>query len=48
MVRKEVPEGTSQHINNRICEGVKRAVIDTLAPKEIKYDHVGVCAARKP
>jgi len=42
VIRVEVPEGTSQEIKTRIREGVKHAVLETLAPKEIKYDYVGV------
>ena len=43
VIRIEVPEGTSQDIKRRIRDGAKQAVIDTLAPKETKYDYVAVC-----
>ncbi|WP_108839115.1 tautomerase family protein [Tateyamaria sp. Alg231-49] len=36
VIRIEVPEGTPQESKKRIREGVKQAVIDTLAPKEVK------------
>ena len=42
VIRIEVPEGTNQDIKNRIRNGVKQAVLDTLAPKETKYDYVAV------
>ena len=42
VIRIEVPEGTQQDSKRRIREGVKQAVIDTLAPKETKYDYVAV------
>ena len=42
VIRIEVPEGTSQDIKRRIRDGAKQAVIDTLAPKETKYDYVAV------
>ena len=42
VIRVEVPEGTDMSIKRRIRTGVKQAVIDTLAPKEIKYDYVAV------
>lgn len=42
VIRIEVPEGTSQEIKKRIREGAKQAVLDTLAPKETKYDYVAV------
>jgi phenylpyruvate tautomerase PptA (4-oxalocrotonate tautomerase family) len=42
VIRIEVPEGTSQDTKRRIREGVKQAVLDTLAPKETKYDYVAV------
>ncbi|WP_176214328.1 tautomerase family protein [Roseovarius sp. A-2] len=42
MIRIEVPEGTATDVKGRIRDGVKQAVIDTLAPKEIKYDYVAV------
>jgi len=34
VIRVEVPEGTSQESKRRIRDGVKQAVLDTLAPKE--------------
>ena len=42
VIRIEVPEGTATAVKGRIRDGVKQAVIDTLAPKEIKYDYVAV------
>ena len=42
VISVEVPEGTDQSIKIRIREGVNKAVIDTLAPKEIKYDYVAI------
>jgi phenylpyruvate tautomerase PptA (4-oxalocrotonate tautomerase family) len=42
VIRIEVPEGTPQDKKRRIREGVKRAVLTTLAPKETKYDYVAV------
>ncbi len=42
VIRIEVPEGTSLEAKRRIREGVKQAVLDTLAPKETKYDYVAV------
>jgi len=42
VIRIEVPEGTLQDTKQRIREGAKQAVIDTLAPKETKYDYVAV------
>lgn len=42
VIRIEVPEGTPTEIKRRIREGAKLAVLDTLAPKETKYDYVAV------
>ncbi len=42
VIRIEVPEGTPQDTKKRIREGVKQAVLDTLAPKETKYDYVAI------
>lgn len=42
VIRIEVPEGTGQDTKQRIRDGVKQAVLDTLAPKETKYDYVAV------
>lgn len=42
VIRIEVPEGTASDIKARIRDGVKQAVLDTLAPKETKYDYVAV------
>ena len=42
VIRVEVPEGTSTETKIRIRDGVKQAVLDTLAPKETKYDYVAV------
>jgi len=42
VIRIEVPEGTGTDAKTAIREGVKQAVLDTLAPKETKYDYVAV------
>lgn len=42
VIRIEVPEGTAADIKKRLREGAKQAVLDTLAPKETKYDYVAV------
>ncbi|MGI9521810.1 MAG: tautomerase family protein [Hyphomicrobiaceae bacterium] len=42
VIRIEVPEGTNRQTKERIRDGVKQAVLDTLAPKETKYDYVAV------
>ena len=42
VIRIEIPEGISRDIKRRIREGAKQAVIDTLAPKETKYDYVAL------
>ncbi|MEM7404106.1 MAG: tautomerase family protein [Pseudomonadota bacterium] len=42
VIRIEVPEGTAHEIKHRIRLGAKQAVLDTLAPKETKYDYVAV------
>jgi|TARA_R110002072_G_scaffold11431_35_gene51748 phenylpyruvate tautomerase PptA (4-oxalocrotonate tautomerase family) len=42
VIRIEVPEGTNRETKKRIRDGVKQAVLDTLAPKETKYDYVAV------
>lgn len=42
VIRIDVPEGTSAEIKKRIREGAKQAVLETLAPKETKYDYVAV------
>lgn len=42
VIRIEVPEGTDNAAKHRIRTGVKQAVLDTLAPKETKYDYVAV------
>lgn len=38
VIRIEVPEGTDRETKSLIRDGVKQAVLDTLAPKETKYD----------
>jgi len=45
VIRVEVPEGTPKKAKKRIREGIKRAVLATLAPKEIKYDYVAIIEA---
>jgi len=42
VIRVEVPEGVSVGVKQRIRAGAKQAVLDTLAPKETKYDYVAV------
>lgn len=42
VIRIEVPEGTPKETKHRIRIGAKQAVLDTLAPKETKYDYVAV------
>ena len=42
VIRIEVPEGIVADVKRRIREGAKQAVLDTLAPKETKYDYVAV------
>ena len=42
VIRIEVPEGTALETKRNIRLGVKQAVLDTLAPKETKYDYVAV------
>ena len=42
VIRIEIPEGTSTDKKRSIRDSVKQAVIDTLAPKETKYDYVAV------
>jgi len=42
IIRIEVPEGTATEDKKVIREEVKAAVLKTLAPKETKYDYVGV------
>jgi len=42
VIRIEVPEGTATDTKKNIRERVKQAVLDTLAPKETKYDYVAI------
>jgi len=42
VIRIDVPENTPSETKRRIREGTKQAVLDTLAPKETKYDYVAV------
>lgn len=42
VIRVEVPKSTPDDVQRRIRQGVKQAVLDTLAPKETKYDYVAV------
>jgi len=42
VIRIEVPELTSQETKRAIRDGIKAAVLKTLAPKETKYDYVAV------
>lgn len=45
VIRIEVPEGTAQETKRRIRDRTKQAVLDTLAPKETKYDYVAISEA---
>ena len=42
IIRVEVPEGTETGKKVNIRNQVKQAVLDTLAPKETKYDYVAI------
>ena len=42
IIRVEVPEGTPKPLKSKIREDIKQAVLDTLAPKETKYDYVAI------
>ena len=42
VIRIELPEGTAIEAKRRIRTEVKQAVLETLAPKETKYDYVAV------
>lgn len=42
VIRVELPIGTPVETKKIIREGVKQAVLDTLAPKETKYDYVAI------
>jgi len=42
VVRVEVPHGTRLEVQKRVRTAVKQAVLETLAPKEAKYDYVAV------
>ncbi len=42
VIRIEVPKGTPDTTQLRIRKDVKQAVLETLAPKETKYDYVAV------
>ena len=42
VIRVEVPSGTPADTQETIRIAVKRAVLQTLAPKETKYDYVAV------
>jgi len=42
VIRIEIPEGNTADTKQRIRAGAKQAVLDTLAPKETKYDYVAV------
>ncbi|MEM8796078.1 MAG: tautomerase family protein [Pseudomonadota bacterium] len=43
VIRIDVPDDVPRETMLRIRSGVKQAVLDTLAPKETKYDYVSVC-----
>ena len=42
VIRVEVPEGTPSEIKKAVRIEVKQAVLETLAPKETKYDYVAI------
>jgi len=42
VIRVEVPKPTPEETQRRIRTAVKQAVLDTLAPKETKYDYVAI------
>jgi len=42
VVRVEVPEGFPRDRKAELRQAVKQAVLDTLAPKETKYDYVAI------
>jgi phenylpyruvate tautomerase PptA (4-oxalocrotonate tautomerase family) len=42
VIRIDLPEGTPQSIKATVRDGVKAAVLRTLAPKETKYDYVAI------
>ncbi len=42
VIRIDLPEGTSQATKAAVRDGVKAAVLRTLAPKETKYDYVAI------
>ena len=42
IVRVELPEGTPTEVKAEARNRVKQAVLDTLAPKESKYDYVAI------
>jgi len=42
VIRIEVSDETDRGVMRRIRQGVKQAVLDTLAPKETKYDYVAI------
>ena len=48
VIRVELPIGTPVETKKTIREGVKQAVLDTLAPKETKYDYVACLLYTSP
>ena len=42
VIRIDLPEGTPAAAKAAVRDGVKAAVLSTLAPKETKYDYVAV------
>jgi phenylpyruvate tautomerase PptA (4-oxalocrotonate tautomerase family) len=42
VIRIDLPEGTPQATKAVVRDGVKAAVLRTLAPKETKYDYVAI------
>ena len=42
LIRIDVPEGVSKEKKEIIHKGVREIVLNTLAPKEVKYDYVSI------
>ena len=45
LIRVSVPEGISSEKKSKVRKEIKKAVLKTLAPKEIKYDYVSIISA---
>jgi class 3 adenylate cyclase len=48
VIRIDLPEGTPRATKTAVRNGVKAAVLRTLAPKETKYDYVAIAAKLCP